>query len=253
MNLSSEQFKRGVISWPNRYGLTIRTKTADVGSDNADWSPPYTNQTGSLVESPARPRRGISIEGDVPREFTLPEVRWTYQDNRGIVTKIWTAAGDHPDTRRHVLAHGCSRRLIVHTPHLSWAAGPVIWTRELVIRFTDSFSGMRVHPSLVSTPADDDTSNVEFKVAQDAVYEGRFIEVVATVADVPSHIDIEAALVQAKANAWAALGLVVRNAGVNVLREEVVLDHGIVAMPGRDEETRIDALVIVPETVSEPA
>jgi hypothetical protein len=180
----------------------------------------------------------------------LPEVRWTYHDERGVITKIWTANEPRPDTRRHALGHGYTYRLVVHTPHISWPENSVIWNRDLVIRFASSFSGMRVHPRAVAVSSGPDRSELHAQYAPEVIYDGKFVEVIATVAAETWTGSQGDGLAKAKANAEVALGLATRHLGENVIREEVALAESRVTLPARPDETMIDLRVQVPNAVT---
>lgn len=74
---------------------------------------------------------------------------------------------------------------------------------------------------------------------------------IATVIDTTWTGSEDDGLAQAQINAEAAYGLVARHLGVNAVREEIVLAHNNVALPGRPDEIRISLNVQVPNFVND--
>jgi len=201
MKLTPDEFKRGIISWESEGPIQVRTRTAGPAGETTGWSDWLTDSAGSVVKSPAGPRRQLSIRSAGGGALVPPnQLRWEQEQGDEVVTLLFDGSLDEPPKfLKRVLGPGFFHRLVVSTPAFSWGDDVVLREPGLLVRFVEGrLIGEKVDP--ISQVEIDEGGQVSLTSTPMGEYEatGRFIEIIVSGASADD----------AESRAHAALGLV---------------------------------------------
>lgn len=181
MKLSSEEYRRGILSWNMDAKAEFRTSTATVAGEPSQWSAPLIDPNGSKVQSLPGRYTALSCHVEDLSALQRPfRVRWEHLDDQGITTKVWDDDLRQEPTRlRHVPNYGRFHRLVIATPYLAWAEDATIRVGDVVIRMVDgTVIGEQIAP-LDQLKIEADKYSITGDFSGTAEAEGRFIEIVA--------------------------------------------------------------------------
>lgn len=201
MKLTPDEFKRGIISWESEGPIQVRTRTAGPAGETTGWSDWLTDSAGSVVKSPAGPRRQLSIRSAGGGALVPPnQLRWEQEQGDEVVTRLFEGSLDGPPKfLKRVLGPGFFHRVVVSTPAFSWGDDVVLREPGLLVRFVEGrLIGEKVDP--ISQVEIDEGGQVSLTSTPMGEYEatGRFIEIIVSGASADD----------AESRAHAALGLV---------------------------------------------
>lgn len=259
MRLSQEAFARGIVSWDGPSGIIVQTMTFTPEGEPTKLSAHLSNSSGSLAQSPPYEKRTVRVQTEKAADISqLPEVRWTYHDNHGVLTTVWRYQDKTRETLRNCLGFGCFHRLVVYTPHLDFPKEMVFWSQGTLIRLTNTFSALRVkRDAVIQQSMDDETDPMlQMWYSGPHITTGRFVEVIAgTVvsADAFADFDEKEGMKSAESRAHAGLALAVLTLGENAAGYEIAHSESILASPGKPLETSIAFQAHKPIAVSEVA
>ncbi len=182
MKLSSEQHKRGILTWDASGPIIFNTATADSQSEPPDWSNDLTDSNGSIVES--LPRNLNMLRAKPAKQRTMPgslSVRWERAGSNSVVTQIWD--GDihsNPTKLRHLPNYGIYHRLVISTPYLGWDDDVTIRAGDSMLRLVtgDLYGESQGTMDVVSI--ENDEVSITGEASGSSVAQGRFIEIVAS-------------------------------------------------------------------------
>jgi hypothetical protein len=211
MKLSSEDYRRGVVSWAVDSPATVETATAATLEAPTIWAPPLVDPAGSVVESGPERFMQIKIVAKDASALSRPwEVRWERIWDDRLTTAVWNnATPGQPIVLEHIPTFGIFHRLVVRTPFLEVANGVVLRVGSLVVRFViGRVSGEKAEPFDTVQLAPDQIAITGGPIGG-FQEEGRFIEIVAP-GETPD---------QAELNAYSTLGLIAAAMGPHAVSE----------------------------------
>ncbi len=178
MKLTTEEYRRGLLSWDIDSNAALRTSTAESLDEPPVWSEFLTDASGSKVQSPPYRYAAISITPEDPTALARPHsIRWERLLDDAIVTTIW--GGRHPVKLLHVPDYGVFHRLVVATPTLAWPEDIVIRHGKVIVRLVEGLvMGERVTP-MDQVETEGNKIILSGGSGGAAVATGRFIEIVA--------------------------------------------------------------------------
>ena len=259
MRLSREGFARGIVSWDGPPGLVVRTMTVTPEGEPTELSAHLSDPSGSLAMSPPHEERTVRVEAaNAVGISQLPEIRWTYHDDQGVLTTVWRYEDKTRETLRNCLGYGCFHRLVVYTPHLDFNEDVAFWSQGTLIRLTTTFSALRIKRNAVIQEAKDDKADPMLHMSYSGPYitTGRFVEVIAgTIVSAEAFVDFDEkeGKKSAESRAHAGWALAVLTLGENAAGYEIAHSESILASPSKPLETSIDLQAHKPIAVSEVA
>lgn len=135
MRLSTDQYRQGFVRWRTAGFSTVQTATGPDESAPLSYSAPLTDPSGSAVESPPRPHRGLKLN---PESLAgLGEgcrIVWDRLFDGDIEALVIDPAAGVAQVMSGLPDVGRFRHVVVAVPHLDWDEDTVFRVADVVVR-----------------------------------------------------------------------------------------------------------------------
>jgi hypothetical protein len=251
VSLTAAEYERGVVSWTPDAPIEVHVQLPAAEDGSPRWSAALPDPTGSRVPAEFDSVEQLGISGPGFTNLVLQgmetpfEVRLEYQERGRVRAYVFrgpdpTVPGFISRTKLNDIPRfGRFFRLVVYTPHLSWAEDMVFRTDGLLVRFTDTIFGNRMRR--FHQQEQDGQVALAFEQLP-GPFAGRFIEIVA-----PSSEGDPSGL------AFSVLGRIAAMLGFNAIGEIAIAEE-VEHLPSQDKTATIIPFVPnVPSTIDADA
>lgn len=137
MRLTLEEYRCGILSWDLNSPAVLRVCNAPEPRRERWWSEPLNDPKGSVLPFPLQPNGEIEVAAEDPTAGDRPlRVRLERLANDEVETVVWEDSLEQPPVVLPLVPdYGHYHRLLVATPHLTWAAPCVVRGANAAIRF----------------------------------------------------------------------------------------------------------------------